>query len=231
MKTIALAKPADQPDPWPDSRPLPWVIDMVEWLRHRGYPLADRQRILTSLLDHGTLLHAVESRWLDAEDYRAGGSHLLRVPARHRLRRPGLALLRSLDAGRPRAARDPSAAGRTAAGLEKLGKIGRLLESAADFWRRSRLSDPARLRTAGQKKSSGYRQSWTRSPRTGPKTITPTEGSAMRTRLERQILGSSRGTEAGPMRQINCPRRLLRARPNVLFPRRAIAEMPAAMPP
>lgn len=69
MKTISLRKSAEQPDNWPDTRCLPWVIDMAEWLRHRGYPLADRQRILTSLLDHGTLLHAVESRWLDAEDY------------------------------------------------------------------------------------------------------------------------------------------------------------------
>jgi hypothetical protein len=45
------------------------VIDLTEWLRLTGYPLPDRHRILTSLLDHGTLAHAAESRLLDPEDY------------------------------------------------------------------------------------------------------------------------------------------------------------------
>jgi hypothetical protein len=69
MKTLPKPKLADQPDPWPDTRPLPWVIDLCEWLRYRGYPLADRQRILSSLIDYGSFAHSAENGLLDPEDY------------------------------------------------------------------------------------------------------------------------------------------------------------------
>ena len=70
---MILSKPqvlVQPPDLWLDSRPLPWLIDLSEWLRtDAGYGPAERSRILTSLLDHGTLYHAAESGILDSEDY------------------------------------------------------------------------------------------------------------------------------------------------------------------
>ena len=71
MKMVLKPVPAVQTaDPWPDSRPLPWLIDLSEWLRLNGfYAPSERSRILTSLLDHGTLVHAAESGLVDAEDY------------------------------------------------------------------------------------------------------------------------------------------------------------------
>jgi hypothetical protein len=70
---MILSKPhhlVQPPDVWLDSRPLPWLIDLSEWLRVDGdYGPSERSRILTGLLDHGTLVHAAESGLLDPEDY------------------------------------------------------------------------------------------------------------------------------------------------------------------
>jgi hypothetical protein len=55
-------------DDFDHIRCLPWVIDLTEWLRLTGYSLPERQRILTSLLDHGSLEHVAQSGLLDRED-------------------------------------------------------------------------------------------------------------------------------------------------------------------
>ena len=69
MRKFESRQPADQ---WTDSGApgLPWLIDLSEWLCLEGhYGPAERSRILTSILDHGTLVRAAESGLIDPEDY------------------------------------------------------------------------------------------------------------------------------------------------------------------
>jgi hypothetical protein len=51
--------------------PLPWLIDLSEFLHCQEYAATETNAILISVLDHGTLQVAVDRQHLDPEDYAA----------------------------------------------------------------------------------------------------------------------------------------------------------------